>query len=151
MSVGGAAVQSESLWNGLLDNNGDPLASGNVYIYQAGTTTASTLYTTADAGTAHANPLVLDAYGRAQAYGNRDYKFIVTDVSGTTLYTMDDIAYNYWKEDNDGTGTGLDADLLDAGNTYNSDGVMVKITKPWRLAWKYRLMYAWSILWRGTL
>lgn len=122
MGVGGHGIQSDVLWNGLVDNNGDPLASGNVYIYQAGTTTNSTLYTTADAGTAHANPLVLDAYGRAQAYGNRDYKFIVTDVAGTTLYTMDDIAYNYWKEDNDGTASGLDADLLDgrhAGNTYN--------------------------------
>ena len=35
--------------------------------------------------------------------------------------------------------------------TTASDGVMVKITKHWKLSWRHRLMYAWSILWRGTL
>jgi hypothetical protein len=124
-------MQIEALWNGLRDNSGEPLAGGYVYQYQGGTTTAATLYTTMACGTVHANPLVLDAYGRALAFGYRDYKFVVCDSAGTTLFTHDDLNYSYWNSSNDGTGSGLDADKLEgrhAGNTIDlipiSDGTL---------------------------
>lgn len=79
------------------DNSGDPLNGGKVYIYVAGTTTNETSYPTYDdalAGTnANANPVVLDANGRAQVWlqSERQYKVVVKDsTDATTFQTMDD-------------------------------------------------------------
>lgn len=46
------------------DNSGDPVASGFVYTYEPGTTTAKTAYTDQALTIAHANPIALDANGR---------------------------------------------------------------------------------------
>jgi len=42
-----------------------PLSGGKVYTYAKGTTTPLATYTTSTGGTANANPIILDAEGRA--------------------------------------------------------------------------------------
>lgn len=78
------------------DANGDPLNGGKVYVYLAGTTTATDSYPTyadAIAGTnANANPVVLSAAGAAQIWlqADRLYKIVVKDsTDATTLQTVD--------------------------------------------------------------
>lgn len=62
------------------DNNG-----GKVFTYAAGTTTPQATYTDAGGGTPNANPVILDATGRASIYLNPalSYKFVITDSAGS--------------------------------------------------------------------
>lgn len=68
---------------------GEPLSGGKVYFYEAGTTTPKPVYQDASATVSHATPVVLDAYGNKQIYGNGTYKVVITDSDGVTLETMD--------------------------------------------------------------
>ena len=54
---------------GIVDNSGQPLAGGKVYTYEPGTTTNKAAYTQQNKGATAANPIILDAYGRAEVYG----------------------------------------------------------------------------------
>lgn len=89
------AVQVESLWNGLTDNSGQPLAAGKVYTYVAGTTTPVSLFTASDKTTSATNPLILDAYGKAQVWADGRYKFVVKTSADVTLYTLDNLLYGF--------------------------------------------------------
>lgn len=92
--MGARAVQVESLASGIWDYSGNPLSGGLVYSYIAGTSTPKVLYTASDKSSSAANPLVLDAYGRALVYADGLYKFIIKDSTGTTtLYTLDNLTY----------------------------------------------------------
>lgn len=78
------------------DSAGNPLNGGKLYAYVAGTTTpldTYPTYTDALAGTnANANPVVLDSAGAAQIWVQAtSYKFVLTDSSGSTLYTQDNV------------------------------------------------------------
>lgn len=64
-------------------NDGTPLAGGKLYTYAAGTTTPKATYTTAAGTIANANPVVLDAYGRAVIFIEGSYRF--------DLYTSADV------------------------------------------------------------
>jgi len=88
-----AAVQSEALIAGVRDNSGEPLALGLVYTYAAGTLNAKTTWSDSAKSATHANPIVLDAYGRSSVYLDGVYKFIIKDSSGTTLMTIDGLTY----------------------------------------------------------
>lgn len=75
-----------------LDANGDPLAGGKVYTFEAGTSTPKVSYTDQTAGTPNANPVILDAAGRADIWlQGSAYKIRVDDADDTTLYTVDNI------------------------------------------------------------
>ena len=76
------------------DSNGDPLASGLVYTYENNSVTPLATYTDAAAGTANANPVVLDAAGRADIWLKTDalYTFVVKTSAGATVYTVNDIS-----------------------------------------------------------
>ena len=64
------------------DQNNNPLAGGNVYSYQAGTLIPLTTYTDATLTVPNTNPVILDAYGKAQIWlGPYTYKLNVTDVN----------------------------------------------------------------------
>lgn len=89
------AVQVESIWNGLTDNSGQPLAAGKVYTYSAGTTTPVSLYTSSDKSTSATNPLVLDGNGKAQVWADGRYKFVVKTAADVTLYTLDNLLYGF--------------------------------------------------------
>ena len=71
------------------DANGDPLASGKIYTYEAGTSTPKATYTDAAGGTPNANPVILDSAGRATIWGTGAYKIVVKDSADATLYTDD--------------------------------------------------------------
>lgn len=77
------------------DSNGDPLSSGKLYTYAAGTTTNQATYTTQALNVANANPVVLDSNGRAAVWldsslGN--YKMVLKDSADVTIWTTDEIA-----------------------------------------------------------
>jgi len=91
----GRAQQVEALWNGLRDNSGNPLSGGKVYTYEAGTTTPKAVYTASDKSASATNPLILDAYGRAQVWADGAYKFRVDTSANVTLYTLDNQVYGY--------------------------------------------------------
>jgi hypothetical protein len=87
------AVQVGFLLSGILGIDGKPLASGKVYSYAGGTTIPKTLYTAADKTANAANPVILDASGKANVYADGLYKFVVKDAAGVTLYTWDNLYY----------------------------------------------------------
>lgn len=89
------AVQVESIWNGLTDNSGQPLAAGKVYTYAAGTTTPVSLFTASDKSTSATNPLILDGNGKAQVWADGRYKFVVKTAAEVTLYTLDNLLYGF--------------------------------------------------------
>lgn len=75
------------------DNNGDPLAGGKVYTYEAGTTTPLATYTDETGGTANPNPVILDSAGRANIWlATTDlYYWEVEDSAGSQIWTADNI------------------------------------------------------------
>lgn len=80
-----------------LDGSGNPLASGKLYTYLAGTTTATTVYQTSS-GTAHANPIVLDSAGRISGSSEiylepgLSYKFTLNTSADVLVWTQDNIS-----------------------------------------------------------
>lgn len=75
-----------------LDNNGDPLSGGTIESYEAGTSTNKDTFTTSVGDIANANPIVLDANGRASIWlETGSYKFITKDSLGNIISTVDNI------------------------------------------------------------
>lgn len=73
------------------DNNGDPLAGGKVYFYEAGTTTPKNTYTDQGGATPNANPVILDSAGRASIWGTGSYKEVVKTSADVTISTKDSV------------------------------------------------------------
>lgn len=73
------------------DNKGNPLSGGSVETYVAGSLVPTDTYTDATESTANTNPIILDAAGRASIWLDSDvaYKFIIKDVDGVTIDTLD--------------------------------------------------------------
>lgn len=70
-----------------LDANGNPLASGQVFMYvPPATTTAKTTWQDAARVTPNANPVVLDSAGTALIYGVGGYRQLVKDALGNTIW-----------------------------------------------------------------
>lgn len=69
-----------------LDQNGHPLASGSVYFYIPNTTTFKATWQDSNQTTENTNPVVLDAAGEALIYGSGQYRQVVKDVFGTTIW-----------------------------------------------------------------
>jgi hypothetical protein len=86
--IGGAGWQ-------FFDDNGDMLSGGKIYTYAAGTTTPLTTYTSRDATTPNANPIILDAAGRTpqQIWATEGslYKYVVRTSSDVLIRTWDNI------------------------------------------------------------
>lgn len=75
-----------------IDANGDPLAGGKLYTYEAGTTTPLATYTTSAGNISNANPVILDSAGRASVWlGAGSYKFVLKDSTDVLVYTTDNI------------------------------------------------------------
>lgn len=74
------------------DNNGLPLAGGQLFSYAAGTTTPQGTFADAS-GTVNPNPVVLDANGYASIWldPSLSYKIVLTDSTGATLYSVDNV------------------------------------------------------------
>lgn len=69
-----------------LDQNGKPLSGGNVYMYVPATTTAKTTWQDSGQTTPNANPVPLDSSGEAIIFGVGQYRQIVKDSSGATIW-----------------------------------------------------------------
>lgn len=79
-------------WRKFTDDDGEPLASGKVYTYTAGTSTPLATYTDSTGNTANANPVILDPTGYAPLWlANSSYKFVVKDSLDNILITVDNV------------------------------------------------------------
>lgn len=100
-----------------LDGNGNPLSGGKLYTYTGGTSTAKTTYSTRDCSTtANANPIVLNSRGEAVIYGKGNFKFVLKDADGVTIWTFDDILMSgesLWDSDRD-TSVQVEEDITGA-------------------------------------
>lgn len=74
------------------DANGDPLSGGKLYTYNAGTTDNRPTYTTAAATVENANPIILDAAGRATLFINGNYRFDVFDQNDVLVKSTDNVS-----------------------------------------------------------
>jgi hypothetical protein len=79
--------------------SGQDNAAGRVFTYAAGTTTPQATYTDASQTTPNANPIILDATGRASVWldPTLSYKFVIQDSAGaaTPDGTVDNISQSY--------------------------------------------------------
>lgn len=74
------------------DANGDPLDSGKLYTYEAGTTTLVDTYSDS-IGTLNTNPIVLDADGYCDLWLDTiSYKLKLTDSSDAEIWTKDNVS-----------------------------------------------------------
>lgn len=69
-----------------VDANGLPLAGGSVFFYIPATTTPKVTWSDPGEVVPNANPVVLDSAGRAIIYGSGDYRQVVKDVFGNTVW-----------------------------------------------------------------
>ena len=112
------------------DDDGAPLSGGKLYTYSAGTVTPKDTYTTAAGSIANANPVILDASGRATVFLNGSYKFRLEDSLGNLIEetdnitafsvqssTVDDITANFTEEVIQAADSIIFSDESDSGAT----------------------------------
>lgn len=82
------------------NNSGAPAVGFQLFTYAAGTTTKQATWTDSSQGTQNANPLTLDANGRAVVWGDPtlSYKFVLApanspDPPTSPVWTQDDIGF----------------------------------------------------------
>lgn len=68
------------------DGNGSPLAGGSVYFYIPNTTTFKNTWQDAGETTLNTNPVLLDSAGTAIIYGEGQYRQLVKDALGNTIW-----------------------------------------------------------------
>lgn len=125
-------TEAPAPWLYFTDANGAPLANGYLYTYIAGTTTLQATYTTSAGTVANANPIRLDAAGRATAFLLPTlYRFDLYDANLVLIRTADNIsAVPSAAVVDDVQGTA--GELLPAGNVvYLSDGTGGKTAGFW--------------------
>lgn len=82
--------QVDFLMSGYRNSTDSPLSGGKVYVYEAfGMTTPMTLYSDRTGSTPLPNPIILDTYGRAEAYGNGVYRFVIKTSEEVSVETVD--------------------------------------------------------------
>ena len=93
-----ATVNLSPLFNGqtIFGATGVPLANGQIFTYQAGSSTSLATYTTYNGTVANTNPIILGTDGKLPqelwlTYGY-SYKFVVEDSTGSVIDTYDNIA-----------------------------------------------------------
>lgn len=69
-----------------LDANGNPLVGGLVYFYIPNTTTPKDTWQDAAKSALNTNPVVCDARGQATIYGDGDYRQILQDAAGNSIW-----------------------------------------------------------------
>lgn len=106
--------------NQFFDSNGDPLANGKLYTYDAGTLTPRTTWADAGEVSANANPVVLDAAGRAQLFFRGNYKLILKTSADVTVWTVD----NFDIPESTTTATTLQADLANTSDVSKGDALV---------------------------
>jgi hypothetical protein len=80
------------------DKDGNPLAFGKVYTYQAGTTIDKITYTTEDGDVANPNPVILNGEGYASIYLDGSYNIVVDDQNDNNIWTEDPVSSSIAEE-----------------------------------------------------
>ena len=77
----------------LVDSDGNPVAGGKVFVYDAGTTNAKDVFTDNALTVAAANPIIADGGGYIEPryVGTGDYKLVITDANDVTIKTADNL------------------------------------------------------------
>lgn len=75
--------------NQFLNANGTPVALGTLSTFDAGMSTPRITWSDSAETTPNANPIVLDSAGRAAIYYRGNYKLVLKDFGGATLWTFD--------------------------------------------------------------
>lgn len=117
LNVGTQAQDAALLPNAMqtfLTNDGKPLSSGKVFFYIPNTSTLKTTWQDADKNVANANPVILDAAGRALIYGDGEYRQVVRDRNNNLI----------WDKITSSTGSG-------GSSPSTGDGDLVGTIKPW--------------------
>lgn len=103
LGIGGATAQTQVALSPLpvmqfTDNNGVPLAGGEVFTYAAGTTTKINTYTDSTGATPNTNPIILDSRGDANIWlaAGVGYKIVLapagsSDPPTNPIWTVDNI------------------------------------------------------------
>jgi hypothetical protein len=66
-----------------------PLVGGKLYTYAAGTSTPKTTWQDADGTVPNTNPITLDSTGSALIFWTGNYKIVLKDALGNTVYSVD--------------------------------------------------------------
>lgn len=116
-----------------VDANGQPLGSGKVYFYIPATLTPKNTWIDAAASVLNANPVLLDAAGRAIIYGSGNYRQIVKDQFGNTIW--DQLTSGYGVNGSSGinttiTGSGAVAACIGLFPINNGTGSPITLTMP---------------------
>ncbi|MDE2098329.1 MAG: hypothetical protein KGL39_13835 [Patescibacteria group bacterium] len=101
-------ILSPLLVQKFFDNNGVPLSSGQLYSYQAGTSTLLATYIDSTGATQNANPTILNSRGEADVWipPNTAYKFVLEDASNDIIWTVDNVIISQLLTLYGGTDTG---------------------------------------------
>lgn len=92
IDLSGETAQAQSaalLPNGrqqFLDSNGSPVGGGNVFFYIPSTTTPKTTWQDSGEAVSNPNPVPLDSSGEALIYGSGQYRQVVKDALGNTVW-----------------------------------------------------------------
>lgn len=74
------------------DSNGKPLNGGQLFSYSAGTLTPKATYTDAAGAVPNTNPIILNERGEATVYGSGNYRFILKNSVGATIWDRDNVS-----------------------------------------------------------
>ena len=121
------ALQWDMFLAGIMDSDGNPLASGTLTFYAAGTSTLKNVYSD-KAKTTPYTSRTLDSTGRVQIYGDGYYKVVVKDSSGTGFKTYDNLwiqSTNYYSRTVTGNTT---ATVEDDFIMCNTNGGTITVT-----------------------
>ena len=75
------------------DSSGDPIAGAQLFFYETATSLPQTVYQDVDLNTAHAHPVVSDAFGVFPAVwlDNLVYRVVLQDANAVTYWTVDGV------------------------------------------------------------
>ena len=111
------ARQVSLVASSVFGTDGKILASGKVYFYKVGTTTLKDVWVDGNKTTVSANPVILDARGTAEVYGDGEYKVVIKDSSDVTVDEFDN--FQFEPVNTTEATLGIDA------STYGSDGAAI--------------------------
>lgn len=100
VSFATTAQQVDFLLSGSLDGDGAVNTGGKVYTCDAGTvcgpstSNPKTTWQDANKAVAHANPIILDSFGRSSVFADGNYKFQIFDSSDVLIETIDNVFYD---------------------------------------------------------
>lgn len=86
------------------DSNGRPLNGGQLFTYSAGTLTPKATYQDQAGATPNTNPVILSERGEAIIYGSGNYRMILKNAAGATIWDRDNVSTSPTNGDLSGPG-----------------------------------------------